>query len=83
MEEDEIVDYIIDGIQDKAVKHQATMQQFPNKEAMLRAMQNISCRSDAKEQFRTGKQPFVKNAKTVGSTKKMEGEFLNMLRLLC
>lgn len=74
IDEAEIVDYIIDGIPDKAVKYQATMQQFLNKEEMLRAMQNIQCGSEAKTQHQTPKQPFVKGVKMAGSTKKTDGE---------
>lgn len=39
---DEIVDYMFDGIPNKSVRYQAMMQQFPDKETMLKAMENIS-----------------------------------------
>lgn len=42
IDEEEIVDYLIEGIPVKAIKHQAMMQQFVNKESMLKAMQEIS-----------------------------------------
>ena len=42
IDEEEIVDYLIEGIPVKVIKHQAMMQQFVNKEAMLKAMQEIS-----------------------------------------
>lgn len=42
IDEEEIVDYMIEGISVKTIKHQAMMQQFLNKEAMLKAMEEIT-----------------------------------------
>lgn len=46
----EIVDYVIDGIPDASVRHQATMQQFTSKEAMLKALENIKISPEFKNQ---------------------------------
>lgn len=73
--EDEIVDYIIEGIPFKSIKYHAMMQRFPNKETLSRAMENISLSSDHKMSQKVEKTPVNKHAvKTTGSTKKTEGD---------
>lgn len=48
VDEDELVDYVIESIPARSIKHQAMMQRFPDKEALLRAMENISLGPDHK-----------------------------------
>jgi len=50
IEEDEIIDYLVDGIPIKSIKHQALMQQFRDKETMLKAMENVSLGADQRMQ---------------------------------
>lgn len=74
IDEEEIVDYIIEGIPVKTIKYQAMMQHFPNKEAMLKAMEEISLYPDQRIQ-RNMKQSFVKEGtKPVGQKKKIESD---------
>lgn len=42
VEENEIVDYLIEGIPDAVIKHQAMMQCFENKEVMFKAMKDVT-----------------------------------------
>lgn len=75
IEENEIVDYVIDGIPNKSVRNQAMMQQFPDKETMMKAMENISLGSEQKasgkqEQKMSGTRNLVK----AGPVKKYEGD---------
>lgn len=46
VEESEIVDYLIEGIPDSVIKHQAMMQCFENKEIMFKAMKDVTCWAD-------------------------------------
>lgn len=47
IDEEEMVDYLIEGIQSvKTIREQAMMQQFLNKEAMLKAMENVLLSSE-------------------------------------
>lgn len=75
IEEDELVDYVIEGIPVKSIRYQAMMQRFPDKETMLRAMENISLGSDYKTPQKTDKISISKNTtKTTGFVKKLEGD---------
>lgn len=46
LENEEMVDYIIDGISDKNLQHQARIQCFPTKERLVEAFKNISLESE-------------------------------------
>ena len=64
---------MIEKIPVKAIKHQAMMQQFANKETMLAPMENISLFHDQKHSSKNSKQPITKDEnKSGGSTKKNE-----------
>lgn len=73
--EDEIVDYLIEGIPAKSIKYHAMMQRFSNKETLLRAMENISLNPDHKTPLKTERTAGNKYAaKTTGSARKTEGD---------
>lgn len=73
--EDEIVDYLIEGIPAKSIKYHAMMQRFSNKETLLRAMENISLSFDHKIPHKVEKTASNKyTTKTAGSVKKIEGD---------
>jgi len=74
IEEDEIVDYLIDGIPVKSIKHQALMQQFRDKETMLRAMENVSFGANQRMQAKADKQGVGKNVNKMSVVKKMDNE---------
>ncbi|XP_071576784.1 uncharacterized protein [Temnothorax nylanderi] len=46
--EDELVDYLIDGIPDRFLQNQARMQRFVRKDMLLRAFENIKLRPENK-----------------------------------
>jgi len=74
IEEAEIVDYVIDGIPVKSIKSQAMMQRFPDKETMLRAMENVTLGSD-KGQHKMEKISVAKDARVhARSAKKTENK---------
>jgi len=73
IEEDEIVDYLIDDIPVKSIKHQALMQQFRDKETMLRAMKNVSLGADQRMQAKADKQS-VGNVNKTSIVKKMDND---------
>jgi len=74
IEEDEIVDYVIDGIPVRSIRSQAEMQRFPDKETMLRAMENVSLGSD-KGQHKMEKISVTKDVKVhAESAKKIENK---------
>jgi len=72
IDEEEIIEYVIDGIPVKAIRQQAMMQQFTDKETMLKAMENISLGSDQKIVSRTDRISSVENIVKAGSAKKTE-----------
>jgi len=69
IDEEEIVDYVIDGIPVKSIRQQAMMQQFADKETMLKAMENISLGSEQKVVNRTDRTSSVKNMNKAGVKK--------------
>ena len=73
--EDEIVDYLIEGIPVKSIKYHAMMQRFLNKESLLRAMENISLSSDHKTPHKMEKTSTNKHTvKAASSSKKNDGD---------
>lgn len=52
MKEEELVDYLIDGIPDKVLQNQARMQHFEKKDMLLRAFDKIKLRQDKGKQER-------------------------------
>jgi len=72
IDEEEIIDYVIDGIPVKSIRQQAMMQQFTDKETMLKAMENISLGSEQKVVNRTDRTSSMKNTIKAGSVKKTE-----------
>jgi len=83
IEEEEIVDYLIDGIPVKSIKHQALMQQFRDKETMLRAMENVSLGTDQKIQAKADKQGVGKNVNKASGVKKMDNDLTTKRELKC
>lgn len=73
---------MIDRIPVKAIKHQAMMQQFVNKESMLKAMQEISLYPEKINQKNV--KSFSKDGvKTTGASKKSEGGLESKNELKC
>lgn len=48
IDEDEMVNYLIEGIPNLTIRHQASMQRFEDKETILKALENVSLRADLK-----------------------------------
>jgi len=68
--EDEILDYIIDGISDSQLRNQARMQNFTSTENLLQAFKKITIRSNFKSQLKmTGDKNEVKIKDSKLSTK--------------
>lgn len=77
IDEEEVVDYLLEGIPNVAIKNQATMQQFENKKALLKVLENVSLRLDIKYLPRTERPLAVKSEpKTSTPVKKNEGNFV-------
>lgn len=55
VKEDELVDYLIDGIPDKFLQNQAHMQRFEKKEILLRAFEKIKLRKVKQEKGKLGR----------------------------
>lgn len=75
IDEDEMVDYLIEGIPNLTIRHQASTQRFEDKETMLKALENVSLRADLKHPQKSEKRLTVKeeNNASVPSTKEEGG----------
>ncbi|KAL0117618.1 hypothetical protein PUN28_008773 [Cardiocondyla obscurior] len=72
--EEEMVDYIIEGIPDDSIRRQAMMLRFVDKEAMLHGMENISLPTEHKTQQKMEKGATKITGKITGAYKKSSGE---------
>lgn len=72
IDEEELVDYIIDGIPIRSMRDQAMMQQFPDKESLIKAMENMTLRSEQKTSHKSEKVFGARHARTAESTRKAE-----------
>lgn len=74
IDEEELVDYIIDGIPIRSMRDQAMMQQFPDKESLIKAMENMTLRSEQKTSHKSEKVFGARHARTAESTRKAEAD---------
>lgn len=81
--EDELVDYIIDGIPVKSIREQALMQQFSSKEALVKAMESVTLGTEQRT-LKPDKSAGAKQTmKTAGSARKVDGVASGRQELKC
>lgn len=73
IKEDVLVEYIIDGIPVKSIQNQAIIQEFSDKESLIKAMENVTLGSEQKTLYKSNKVSGARHAK-VGLARKVESD---------
>lgn len=73
IDEDELVDYMIDGIPVRSIRQQAMMQRFSDKESLNKAMENMTLESEQKAPHKSEKLSAARHPKATGSAR-VEGD---------
>lgn len=83
IDEDELANYLIDGIAVKLVWYQAMMQRFPDKKSLSKAMENMTLGSEQKSSNKLERASGTKLVRAAGSTKTDERDVDGRPELKC